>query len=267
MLQGLEKGKWAKDYAYGTSPNLGNSHYFFMNNIKFLEGPIDPKGNKLRGHVIPHTPHFCEKPKKPYYSWQGKYFYYNFEKDPLGVQELFYRGDMAYKFKDSKYEWKSEKVKDTMILERFKEAAYSIASESKKLGEVFKEGSKGVQKKLTEEELKQLGELGYGGMIAVSRMNASKSGNNTSGASNLKKSVDLIDRTLLNQGDEFLWDLSYYHRKGESMDQEEFNTRHPKAREAFNAFLKQNPNKANLVTWRIKFIDNAITVYSEKQKK
>jgi len=150
------------------------------------------------------------------------------------------------------------------VVKRFKDAAYFIAAESAKLGKAFEKDAGIKEQNLTNKELKQLAELGYGGLIAVEKMKLT-----SSKPLNPKRAKDLVDRSLLDRGDLFLWDLfiSFNDNQEINMDTKEFNARSKKAHEDYMAFLKSNPDKVSWVNWRLAFLNNAKIVYSKKKDK
>jgi arylsulfatase A-like enzyme len=257
MLPGVKDGLWKKDYAYGTSPNTGNNHYFVRKGIKFIGAVNDPRGGFMKGMLIPDSPPTSDKPAEPYNIWKNKEYFYDFDLDPLGLSELFQRGDRAYDISRSKYEWKSKAIEETEVLKNYKKAAHLIASRSRELGKRFSKGNDAVAA-LTEEEKEQLTGLGYAGIITAAELSAE--GPDAEGGSKLALTLEkpLIDRSLLHEGDEVIWEISRtFANAGRKMKAREFDKRIESARACYEEFKKRFPHLHNLVDWRMKYLDYA----------
>lgn len=257
LLEGLEHDRWEKDYAYGTSPHTGCNHYFLRGGIKFIEAVHDPERRMIKMKVLPKTPATCEKPREPYYATKAATYYYDFGKDPLGVNELFLRGDRAYDLRSSKSEWKARKIADEELLIEYKEAAFAVAARAEELGKKYiSEEEHGDV--MSEEEMKELSSLGYGGVIAADRMGAGTDEVSGRAPLALKADPPLIDRMLLNRGDEFVWAFKRFIMKADRKTRpEELMEGLEKARSDYGAFMAANPEKLAWVEWRLRFLDMA----------
>ena len=267
LLEGLEAGHWQKSYAYGTSPESGRNHYLVRNGIKFIEGVNDPTGNLIRVQLLPMNPPNAPCPGEPYYEMHGTAYFYDFEHDPLGLAELFYRGDRAYDLHASRYEYRAERISDEKVLLNFKKAARALAAESLRIKKKYAgETSQGAP--LSEEEMKQLAELGYGGVLASSGLGPRGGAESADAPLALKQDPLLTDRSLLNRGDEVLW---IYHRmfrkKKVRVGPRVYLRRIAKARSLYLEFRQKHPDKTAWVEWRLKTLDQAEAFVKERFEK
>jgi arylsulfatase A-like enzyme len=256
LLQGLNHDRWKKDYAYGSSPNTGGSHYLVHKNIKFIGAVEDRGGELLQRLIMPTAPPESEKPKVPYKVSEKKKYFYDFKKDPLGVSELFYRGDRAYDMIKAKHEWKAEPIRDKAILKRYKEAAQTLAAQSILLGKKY-EGESGEGTPLSLRQREQLKALGYTGLLAESPKEdgPSKIGDPSPF---LKDDPPLVDRSLLHQGDAILWAFNRtVKKKGQEINPEKFAPLFREARACYERFAETHPDKEHWVSWRMKYLDLA----------
>jgi len=265
LLAGLENGRWSKDFAFGVVPQTGCNYYFIHNGIKYIEAVYDPSNVLLKAGVRPLNPPMFNKPDKPYCSLAGKSSFYNFKDDPLGVSELFHRGDRAYKLKPGRFEWNSKMLQDVEVLKQYKKAAYSVAARSMDIGKKFQ--NKNTKPAiLSQKECEQLQKIGYGGIIASTKLRKIKVGKRDKSLSLLVLKPPFTDRILLAQGDDFLWRLKDAGENPQiTFEQKAFRAELKNARSKYIKFKYKHPEKSRWVEWRLKYLSKLAKEYMKSR--
>jgi len=205
------------------------------------------------------------KPDKPYCSLAGKSSFYNFKDDPLGVSELFHRGDRAYKLKPGRFEWNSKMLQDVEVLKQYKKAAYSVAARSMDIGKKFQ--NKNTKPAiLSQKECEQLQKIGYGGIIASTKLRKIKVGKRDKSLSLLVLKPPFTDRILLAQGDDFLWRLKDAGENPQiTFEQKAFRAELKNARSKYIKFKYKHPEKSRWVEWRLKYLSKLAKEYMKSR--
>lgn len=259
IINGLDHNNWAKNYAFGVSPNTNYHHYFLKNNIKFIEGVKNKRNFVLRAHLRPRTPVGAVKPKAHYIKRNGEYYFYNFNEDPLGLIELMHRGDRSYRLDSVKHEWEAKRIDDKKLILNYKKAAYALSAQSLKIYESLIQNDNATGDKLTDEELEHLKSLGYGGLIDSS--NSKFNLKNNKNANNVDIIPARINRDLLYKGDEILWNATKSLKNGDLSDLDKgWKSKLIHARELFEEFMEIHPTHKHWAEWRIACINKALMV-------
>jgi arylsulfatase A-like enzyme len=261
LIAGLEHGRWKKNHAFGVSPNGGLNHYLYKDGLKFVEGVRDPERKLVLGHLRPmilgtmkpppgRAAEQIQGPAK----WEDL-FYRSPELDPLGAFEVFYRGDAIYDLRTARFEWQTEAVHDRELLRQWKSDAYALANRARALGEKYAEEADSPASE-PDEDLEMLKALGYVGVLdtAVSPEDLAEH------AAPLQLEIEppRTDRTLLDRGDQHLWQITrYLVNSGERSLPPRFGEDIERARAFYLEFEKQHPEKEIWVYWRLKSLDLA----------
>lgn len=262
LIAGLEEGDWKKNHAFGISPHTGHNHYLFQDGVKFIEAVKDPWGDLLRSKLRPMiletmVPPPIRVPEQPsdMAGWR-ELFYHGFGLDPLGLAEVFHRGDQIYDLHEAKFEWKAEEIRDREQLQTLKAAAYALATRSRALSESHrKEG--GATGSLPAEEVEMLEALGYVG-IAEAADSAGADSERGESPPEILTRPPLTDRTLLNRGDHHLWQIIRHLKATETSSlPHRFQKDIADARFFYTEFEKQHPDKKMWVYWRLNSLDLA----------
>ena len=261
LLAGVDRGQWEKDHGFGTSPYTGGNHYLLKNGIKFIGAVTDPDRRFIKAHLLPRMPVTLKRPEEPYFSVNGNLYFYDFETDPLGVEETFLRGDRAYDLARGGYEWRTEPVRDSVTLLGMKEAAHDLAERSRRLGNRFGRAS-GEATALSDDELEGLESLGYGGAVTSDRLVGNRSRENETPV--LEPDPARTDRTLLIRGDRFAWAFKRaMMRRGGGRARKTLDRMLDEARADYAAFEKAHPDHRAWVDWRIRYLDMASRILVE----
>jgi arylsulfatase A-like enzyme len=246
LLGALEHGRWPKDFAYGMSPITGANRYFFRKGIKYIEGSRDDAaGNTLLTVLKPADPIGHERPPSEIPP-EGRAAYYDMDRDPLGLKELFYRGNRLYDLSDIESEWNADELTDRRVFNEYRKASERIAERSleywRRLHRDRNDGNA-----LTEEKLQALAELGYGGLISAS---TAKEGEPAGMAPSFPSSK-FVDRTLLHEGDFLQIELGTL-LDGEGIpDAKDVQALYDAAHDAYGKFLESHPERNAWVGWRL----------------
>jgi arylsulfatase A-like enzyme len=261
LIAGLEEGRWKKNHAFGVSPHTSNNHYLLQDGVKFIEAVDDPWGNLIRSKFRPMILEIMVPPPIAEYEqrrdmaeWR-KLFYYDVRLDPLGLTEVFHRGDRIYDFQDAEFEWKTEEIQDREQLWKYKTNAYALAARSTELSEIYREEGDATED-LPAEDIEMLEALGYVDIADVAGTGA-VSGRGIS-PPKIHVRPPLTDRTLLNLGDYHLWHIIRYLKTTEDDSlPARFGRDIEKARFYFEQFEKEHPDRKMWVYWRLNSLNVA----------
>ncbi|MFH2002108.1 MAG: sulfatase-like hydrolase/transferase, partial [Planctomycetota bacterium] len=269
LLAGLDEGRWTKSYAYGQSPCTGGNRFLLTKGVKYNEAVRDPDRNLIRHHLRPMTPPGASLPedRKDYWAQDHRLFWYDFDEDPLGLDELFNTGDRLFNLKRAFSERSAEAIDDQEIKESFKTAIEQIAAESVRLNAEF-HSPDSEEDALTNEAVEELNALGYAGLFAHDKTAADESPQ-AFDAGTSRRGKGVVDRHLLNKGDEFLWQMYrvIYESGVEEVEPEKMASRVKAlgeddlasgieaARESYSQFLELFPEKKKWVQWRLWCLD------------
>ena len=264
LIAGLTEGRWKKDHAFGISPNSGGNHYLFQDGVKFIEAVEDHSGHRMRLHLRPMILETMLPP--PIREFQGgrdmtewkELFYHDIRLDPLGLTEVFHRGDRIYDLRKAKFEWQAQEIRDTERLRKFKTAARALAARSSELGESYAEEA-GAFDGPSDDDTALLEALGYVGLAASAAPTAAGAVSEREGSRlEVHAPAPLTDRTLLDRGDHHLWQIIRYLKlsKKRSLPQR-FQKDIDTARSFFEEFEKQHPDRKMWVYWRLNSLDLA----------
>lgn len=256
LLCGVRDGRWSKGYAFGVSPSTGGNHYLVKGGIKFMEEVRDPGGSRLAVLLKPRNPPGHPRPDRSYLEHGGEKFFYDFEDDPLGLKERYYRGDRAFDLSKSLYEWKARRITDREVLGALKKEALALEARARKAGEVFRRSGGEGGAILTPEERQSLEALGYGGL-------AGEGGRPAIGMAPPREGVHVVpppvDRSELYRGDCLLWEvMERLRRKAEPREgARSIPALLEEARACFERFAADHPEKKTWTDWRLRYLEQA----------
>ena len=251
LVRGLERGRFDKGYAFGVMPNTGRNHFLVQGKTKFIESVNDPEGWLAKLNMVPLSPPGANKPAAPYFFLSKDIqCYYDFEQDPLGVRELFDRGDRAFDLSISRHERLATPISDEEFLTRLKGKALDLAAEAVKAGEKFVVAPAG-ESAPTASDIGELTEVGYVGMTRPADAVAA--------TRELRLTPPKIDRSLLIQGDAFLWKLSRALLAGtEPPGANALEAGAQEARALFDRFEQLHPDLSGWVEWRRRYLEELL---------
>ncbi|MFH0944508.1 MAG: sulfatase [Planctomycetota bacterium] len=256
LLSGLERGRFDKEHAFGIVPNTGRNHFLVEGKTKFIEAVNDPGHWLMKLNMVPLSPPGADMPETPYlYVTKEVKCYYDFEQDPLGLLEMFDRGDRAFDLSRSRHERNATPLGDTELLERLKARALDLSASALKAGESFLVAGTSEDGP-SDNDLNQLVAMGYVGM---SRPKEADPANPLASSRELRLTPPKIDRSLLIQGDAFLWKLSRSLRAGSELpDADELEAGDQEARALFDQFEQLHPELESWVEWRRRHLQDLL---------
>lgn len=272
LLAALEDRKWRKKHAYGVSPYTGNNRYLIQNDIKYVQAVDDPDSRMMGVHLQPETPPGADGPSGYdfYHREKGKFYYYDFDQDPLGVSMKFHRGVETFDLRGGACEPNAEMLRNESLIRQFEAGINGMIQDSLRLASRY-QADQPATGSLSEEKIQQLNALGYGGLLAADSHSAEEGSGAVSdnrGLSRRELPRD-IDRSLLNAGDHILWQDYRQVMLGNPSDlgtEEVRRIRHEEARGYYEKFLNRYPECEHWVSWRIWCLDNYATIIESLKK-
>jgi hypothetical protein len=264
LIAGLTEGRWKKDHAFGISPNTGNNHYLYRGGVKFIEAVEDHWGHRMRSHLRPMILQTMLPPPirefqdgRDMAEWKNL-FYHDIRLDPLGLTEVFHRGDRIYDLQTAKFEWQTQEIQDAERLLKFKAAARALAARSSELGDSYAEGAGAVEAP-SDDDTALLEALGYVGIAEPAAPPAAGAASEREGFPlEVHTRAPPTDRALLDRGDHHLWQIIRYLKlSAESTLPQRFQKDIDTARGFFEEFEKEHPDRKMWVYWRLNSLDLA----------
>lgn len=257
IMAGVREKNWRKEYGFGISPNTGFNHYLYVKDIKFIEAVHDPTGRLMRGHLKPiFPPGFTLSAKLMEKTGKKGGAAYTFDRDPLGLAEVFERGDRLYDMHEYRYEWQAPEIRDPERIKKYKRLALTLAMKAVRENGKF-QGSIG-QESLNEEDRAQLNALGYAGVLNTTDTKRRGYALSDPKSFTVKLTAPLVDRTLMNRGDRFLWKVyRVWAGKEKGFDPGTFEKELDKSRACYEQFLSKYPDKKQWCKWRLKCLEYA----------
>ena len=245
LLAGLDSDRWAKDYAYGVSPLTGGNRYLFRQGVKLVEGNVDPDGDlmirilKPKDPTLPHGPLGSGSKRKPE-------DYYDLDADPLGLKELFCRGDRLFDLNREALEWRAPELRDPRLFEAYREGLSRLARDHANRSRHFQPLLYGESP--SEENAEALAALGYAGLFDADPKRRD--------LTEVKKfpAPPLTDRTRLVEGDRAMVELHEILMASTPPQADRVAELHRAAYAAYTSFRAGHPDKKSWTDWRLEFL-------------